>query len=141
MPKDKKPPTGEYPIGYGKPPVHTRFKPGQSGNRKGRPRGSKNVATVVEELWNRKMRVTIDGRPQICTAGQAMLYAQFGKAVKGDTPAFKAIQSMLREAGLIVPAQAQGQAGGVLLIPKPMTVEEWEAMMAEQRPKREEGGN
>src|SRR4051794_35041750 len=108
MSKDKKPPTGEYEIGYGKPPMHTRWKPGQSGNRKGRPKGSKNVAKTVEELWNRKMRVTIDGQPQICTAGEAMLYAQLGKAIKGDTPAFKAIQSMLREAGLIAPENAPG---------------------------------
>ena len=29
---------GDYEVGYGKPPKHSRFKPGQSGNPKGRPR-------------------------------------------------------------------------------------------------------
>ena len=32
-------------VGYRKPPVHTRFKPGQSGNPKGRPKGPRNLAT------------------------------------------------------------------------------------------------
>ena len=35
-----------YPIGYKKPPRDTQFKPGQSGNFKGRPKGAKNFATV-----------------------------------------------------------------------------------------------
>lgn len=36
-------------VGYGKPPVETRFKEGQSGNPKGRPKGAKNVATLLDE--------------------------------------------------------------------------------------------
>jgi hypothetical protein len=35
-----------YNVGYGKPPVQTRFRKGQSGNPKGRGKGSRNFATV-----------------------------------------------------------------------------------------------
>ena len=38
-----------YDVGYGKPPKDTRFKPGQSGNPKGRPRGSKNKRPGMHE--------------------------------------------------------------------------------------------
>ena len=35
-------------IGYGRPPVHSRFKPGQSGNPRGRPKGSLNFETDLK---------------------------------------------------------------------------------------------
>jgi len=41
----------EQPVGYGNPPKESRFKKGQSGNRRGRPKGSKNLKTdLTEEL-------------------------------------------------------------------------------------------
>ena len=39
---------GAYDVGYGKPPQHTQFKKGCSGNIKGRPRGSRNASTLLE---------------------------------------------------------------------------------------------
>ena len=36
----------EYEVGYGKPPAHSRFRPGQSGNPRGRPRGARNRPTL-----------------------------------------------------------------------------------------------
>ena len=40
-----------YTIGYGKPPEHSRFQKGQSGNKKGRPKGARNLKTeTIEEL-------------------------------------------------------------------------------------------
>ncbi|WP_345821102.1 DUF5681 domain-containing protein [Methylobacterium fujisawaense] len=38
----------DYEVGYRKPPRHTQFKPGTSGNRRGRPRRSKNIDTLFE---------------------------------------------------------------------------------------------
>ena len=39
-----------YDVGFAKTPMHSRYKPGQSGNPKGRPRGSKNKDTILREV-------------------------------------------------------------------------------------------
>ncbi len=40
-----------YEVGYGKPPAASRFKKGQSGNPKGRPKVTKNVSNMLEEVF------------------------------------------------------------------------------------------
>jgi hypothetical protein len=47
----------DYEVGYGKPPVHSRFQKGQSGNPKGRKKGSKNLNTLVTELLDERIAV------------------------------------------------------------------------------------
>ena len=46
---------GDYEVGYKKPPKDTQFKPGQRANPKGRPRGSRNVKTILRRLVNSKV--------------------------------------------------------------------------------------
>jgi hypothetical protein len=74
-------------VGYKKPPKHTQFKPGQSGNPKGRPTGTKNLATDLEEELSQKITVTEGGKQQETTKQRAMLKSLFAKALKGDTRA------------------------------------------------------
>ena len=47
----------DYEIGYGRPPKSTRFKPGQSGNPKGRKKGSKNTYSILRDILNQKVTV------------------------------------------------------------------------------------
>jgi hypothetical protein len=49
-------------VGYKKPPRHTQFQPGRSGNPKGRPKGSKNFSTVIEQELRRTIHVTENGQ-------------------------------------------------------------------------------
>ena len=51
--RSKKSSDGNHSVGYGRPPEATRFKPGQSGNPKGRPKGSKNLRTLFAEELRR----------------------------------------------------------------------------------------
>src|SRR5438477_12106238 len=55
MPSEKK---GDYEVGYGKAPRHTRFAKGQSGNPRGRPSGAKNFTTLLSEALNEPVIVT-----------------------------------------------------------------------------------
>jgi len=75
------------PVGYKKPPKHTQFKPGQSGNPKGRPKGTQNLATDLEEELSQKIIVTEGGKQQETTKQRAMLKSLFAKALKGETRA------------------------------------------------------
>src|SRR5260370_27753852 len=61
MPPDKK---GDYAVGYGKPPRHTRFTRGQSGNPRGRAPGAKNMKTLLSEALNECVIVTENGGPR-----------------------------------------------------------------------------
>src|SRR3981189_2552554 len=45
----------DYPVGFRRPPLHTRFKPGQSGNPSGRPKDSKSLKTLLHAILNEQI--------------------------------------------------------------------------------------
>ncbi len=81
-----------YELGYMKPPKSGQFKPGQSGNPKGRPSGSKNTYKLLDDIVNEKVQITKNGRPVRISKKQAMLLQVVNKAVQGD---LKALQTLL----------------------------------------------
>src|SRR5215469_15592455 len=79
MPAEKQ---SDYEVGYGKPPRHTRFKKGQSGNPRGRPCGSKNLKTLLSEALSEPVIITENGRSQ---NHQARSDRQTGRRLLGHT--------------------------------------------------------
>ncbi len=77
----------KYPVGYMKPPRQTQFKPGQSGNIKGRPKGAMNFATVFEEELRAPIEVTENGKRKRISKRQAIAKQHINKAVAGDPKA------------------------------------------------------
>jgi hypothetical protein len=71
--------------GYGKPPREHQFRPGQSGNSKGRPRGAKNTATLLREILDRRIEVRSGNTIRKITVREAMLTRFAESALKGDT--------------------------------------------------------
>jgi Family of unknown function (DUF5681) len=74
-----------YTVGYARPPQDHRFRPGQSGNRKGRPKGAKNTSTLLREILDRKIEVRTGGTVRKMTVREAMLTRFAESALKGDT--------------------------------------------------------
>ncbi len=85
---------GDYEVGYGKPPEHTRFKSGQSGNLKGRPKGVRNFKTDVKATLKAPVKVTRDGRPRKVSTQKAMLLRLREKALSGDGRALDRLLSL-----------------------------------------------
>lgn len=90
------PTSSTYEVGHGKPPEATRFKPGQSGNPKGRPKGSRNakpslaeerIKTLIMEEAYRTIPVLDKGRPVTIPMMTAVLRAVATNAAKGNNRA------------------------------------------------------
>jgi Family of unknown function (DUF5681) len=69
--KAKNPPDTIPKTGRGNPPKHTQFQKGVSGNKNGRPKGSKNLSTVLMEAARDRVTATIDGKPRKISKLQA----------------------------------------------------------------------
>jgi hypothetical protein len=94
--KQKNVPLGAYEVGYKKPPAATQFKKGESGNARGRPKGSKNFEGEVKSAFGRKIVIQENGRPRRITMGQAMLMKLTAKAVGGDMGALRLAIGLLQ---------------------------------------------
>jgi len=83
-------------VGYGNPPVHTRFQKGASGNRNGRPKGSSNGLDAFEKMLAKRVKLsTPNGRKRTVTMRDA-LFLQLGKkALDGDVPAIKVVLDLM----------------------------------------------
>jgi hypothetical protein len=77
----------ENDVGYGKPPRAHQFKPGQSGNPKGKPKGKKNEATMLDELLFKRIPVRQGGRDLRMTVIEAMFRRFAEDALKGNIKA------------------------------------------------------
>ena len=93
------PPT--YEIGRGRPPVHSRFKPGQSGNPKGRRKGARNKRTVVEQALNKRITIREDGRKRSLSKFEVLVLTMLNKALQGDVKTQIALFGLLRSFGMI----------------------------------------
>ena len=71
-------------VGYGRPPREHQWKKGQSGNPKGRRKGSKNEATLWQENLQRKIPIRIGGRLQQITVLDAIVRRMIEDALKGN---------------------------------------------------------
>jgi hypothetical protein len=73
---------GQYEVGYGKPPQHTRFRPGASGNPKGRPKGVNNLATDVKHALSTRIPIRSQGKSRLVSTQQAGIMLLVEKAFK-----------------------------------------------------------
>ena len=71
-------------VGYKRPPTHSRFKPGQSGNPKGRAKGSQNLRTIFDKIMREQVTVREGGKLRKISKAEAILRSLVLGAMRGD---------------------------------------------------------
>ena len=98
MDKESKPEQPKTTPGYGNPPEHTRFQKGQSGNPQGRPKGTLNLATVLERTLREKVIVNENGKRKTITKLEAAVKQLTNKAASGELRALQLLTALVRSA-------------------------------------------
>ena len=95
---DEAPDEKPYAVGYGKPPQQTRFRPGLSGNRLGRPKKPKSIQEKFERELARKVTVREDGRVRKIPKIDLWVRRVIADAIKGSHQSSRILIEM-RSAG------------------------------------------
>ena len=92
----REPRSEDFEVGYCKPPKHSQFQAGRSGNPKGRPKGSKNLATQLSDALSEKVVITKDGRRLKVSKFEVILTQVVNKSAGGDLNAARLVISLLQ---------------------------------------------
>jgi hypothetical protein len=104
--RGKRPESGaRYSVGYARPPKSKQFRPGQSGNPAGRPKGARNVASLAKLALERRISLDHNGRRRRMTVRELACLRLADKAVDGD---LKALDYLLMLANERQPSAGDG---------------------------------
>lgn len=88
-------------VGYGRPPSHTRFKPGKTGNPHGRPRGSRNLKTIIQSALTSRIVLREGGNRRSISKLEGIVLRQLESALKGNEKAALTTLKMAAQLGLL----------------------------------------
>jgi Family of unknown function (DUF5681) len=92
--------TPDYAVGYGRPPIHTKFKPGHT-KRGGRTKRQRNARTVLKETLDEKITIREGKKTRSVTKFHAMILRMMNDAVSGNAKAQSNVIALARSLGLI----------------------------------------
>src|SRR3981081_3690492 len=87
-------------VGYKKPPKHSQFQPGRSGNPKGRRRKQKGPRQLLEDALNEAATVTENGKSKVLSKKQIVFKVLVASAIKGNSKAMSAVFKLMNDYGI-----------------------------------------
>ena len=93
-----------YEVGYGKPPRSTRFLKGQSGNPRGRPKGSKSASALLEQALSAPVSINEGGTTRVIEQRMALFKSLVARAIKGDARAAALVIKLMEQFERVTPA-------------------------------------
>ena len=111
----------EDKVGFKKPPIGTRFEPGQSGNPRGRPAGSRSRKSIIEKFAAEKQTVLIAGQRRRLTTLEIVLFKLKTIALSGNPAAMEFSEQIQSKYD---PEAETDEKRGYLLVQETMTPEE-----------------
>ena len=125
----------DYAVGYGRPPRHTRYEKGRSGNPKGRPSGSKNMSTLFTEALNETVIIAENGGRRKISKRQAIVKQIVNKAAKGDWRCTKLLLELPQETGSPTEPESPESAFGAA---DKKTIEQLKARLRGNKPQSDD---
>ena len=95
-----------YRVGYCRPPTETRFKPGASGNPKGRRKKAPSFSEVTEKVLNEKVEMRIGDRVLRMSNRQALVRSAFRQALAGKPRLLAVLPQIMRYESEILQGQS-----------------------------------
>jgi hypothetical protein len=97
-----------YAVGFGRPPKYAQFKPGQSGNPKGRSPQSRNFKTMVNKVLGEQVQIREGGQIRRMPKIEALFRTMMSRAFKGDPKAMASLIIMMKHSGYGAEAAESG---------------------------------
>jgi Family of unknown function (DUF5681) len=99
--------SADYTVGYGRPPKATQFKAGKTGNPRGRPKGSRTVGAILQDILRQKIAVTENGKTRRIAALEVMLRRLVNDAMRSDAKAMKLLLALVERYAETTEAKVQ----------------------------------
>lgn len=104
----------DYTVGYGKPPRHSQFKKGQSGNPRGRRAQPKTFDALLETALNQPVSVTLGARKVRVSKREAIVMTMVNGALKGNIRHLEFLARLMRESSAIEPFEVRPEDEAIL---------------------------
>ena len=122
-------------VGYGRPPVHTRFKPGRSGNPKGRPHNSRNLRTIIQDALTTRIVLRQGQGKRSISKLEGIVLRQIEGALKGNEKQALATLKMAAQVGLLDGPESEIEAAASLSASEKEMMEELLSSKGIRKPK------